>query len=152
MRPSFARMIRRWLTLRGRGAHERSGSDPEDTIKALEDRLAAWQLGWPPGHFYSPLPDLAGIRAREADIFGPPPRSLPGIELNEATQLALLERLAEYYPKQPFADRKQPHLRFYFDNPNFSYGEAIVLYCMLRHLRPKRVIEIGSDPSIDASK
>lgn len=29
-------------------------------------------------------------------------------------------------------------------NGYFGYGDALALHCMLRHLRPKRVIEIGS--------
>src|SRR5262249_6684164 len=33
---------------------------------------------------------------------------------------------------------------FYFGNGLFGGTDALVLYCMLRHLRPRRVIEVGS--------
>lgn len=100
--------------------------------------------GWPPGHFYSPIPSLREVRKREQQIFGPPPSDIPGVELNEAAQLALFQTLTRYYGEQPFGDHQQADRRFFFDNPNFSYGEAVILYCMMRHLRPKRIIEVGS--------
>ena len=58
--------------------------------------------------------------------------------------MGLLARLEEYYPKLPFTDQKRPGLRYCFENPNFSYGESIVLYSMISLLRPKRIVEIGS--------
>ena len=30
------------------------------------------------------------------------------------------------------------------DNPHYSYTDGIILFCMLNHLRPRRLIEIGS--------
>ena len=95
--------------------------------------------GWPPGHFYSPVPDLREIRRRSDLIFADPPRRLPGIDLNEAGQLALFGELADLYPSRRFA-------RFSLENPNFT-TEAIVLQCLMRHLCPRRVVEIGSGHS-----
>ena len=34
--------------------------------------------------------------------------------------------------------------RFYFNNPAFSDGDADIYYLMIRNLKPKRIIEIGS--------
>ncbi len=101
-------------------------------------------LAWPPGHFYSPIPSLAEVRRREATLFGPAPRTIPGLDLNETGQLKCFAAMAPYYPEQPFAATPQPNLRFHFDNPNFAAGDGIILYCLLRHVRPSRVIEIGS--------
>ncbi len=112
--------------------------------EAVTAQLAVYQLGWPPGHFYSPIPDLADIKRREAEIFPLPPAQIPGVDLNEAGQLRLLHRLSAYYAEQPFADHKQEGVRYLFDNPNYSYGEAIILYAMIRHLRPEKIIETGS--------
>lgn len=109
-------------------------------LRAEHDR---WQVGWPPGHFYSPIPALDEIRANEKQIFRFPDQ-LPGIEMNLQGQFRLLEQLSAFYDEQPFAAQRQERLRYFFDNPNYSYGDAIVLHCMLRYLRPKRVIEIGS--------
>lgn len=115
-----------------------------NTVEALRGVLAAYERGWPPGHFYSPIPNLSEIASDEERLFGPPPRTIAGVELNEARQLELLQQLQAYYPLQPFADEKQPGIRYWFNNPNFSYGEALVLYSMLSLLKPKRVVEVGS--------
>src|SRR5262249_3228935 len=69
--------------------------------------------------------------------------TVPGVDLNEDGQLRTIRELAAFYPDLPFADRGGP-LRFHYDNPNYSYGEAMILYGMMRKLRPKRVVEIGS--------
>jgi hypothetical protein len=120
--------------------------DPAARITRLNRELQAGRLGWEPGHFYSPLPDLVDIHRREAAIFTPP-ADVPGVNLNLARQLELLEQLAGQYAGLPFTEQKQPGLRYYFDNPNFSYGESIVLYCLIKLLKPKRIVEIGSGHS-----
>lgn len=114
------------------------------TIKDLRENLARYERGWPPGHFYSPIPNLEEIAYDEERIFGSIPPTIPGIDINAAGQLDLLEQLRPYYASQPFSDEKQNKLRYWFNNPNFSYGEALTLYTMLSLLRPRRVIEIGS--------
>jgi hypothetical protein len=112
-------------------------------IAKLQSKLARYELGWPPGHFYSPIPDLSQVREREHEIFCLPV-DLPGIDLRVDEQVRLAHELAYFYPEQPFEDHKISRTRYYFLNPNFSYGEALALYGMLRYLRPQRVIEIGS--------
>jgi hypothetical protein len=99
----------------------------------------------PPGHFYSPIPDLREVKAREKDIWRrEAAKEIPGIDLNEQAQLELLDRLKAYYAEQPFTEEKTPHCRYYFANDFFNFCDGIIYYCMLRHLKPKRVIEIGS--------
>jgi len=72
-------------------------------------------------------------------------RARPGIEFNEAAQVRLVEEFADkYYGEMPFEPHKKDGLRFYFENVMFSYGDATSLYCMIRHLRPRRIVEIGS--------
>ncbi|MBP9655776.1 MAG: class I SAM-dependent methyltransferase [Rhodocyclaceae bacterium] len=97
-----------------------------------------------PGHFYSPIPDPEEIRRDEARIFGAPPRQLPGIDMREAEQMQLLESFAGYYESMPFRAEKTAGLRYHFDNPAYSYSDAILLHCMIRHVRPRRFIEVGS--------
>jgi hypothetical protein len=115
-----------------------------DAIAAERDSLRR-ECGFvPPGHFYSPMPSLAEIERDAARIFGPFPRTIAGIDMHEAEQLELLARFAGYYPEIPFAAEKTAGLRFYYENPAYSYSDAIFLHCMIRHLRPRRLIEIGS--------
>lgn len=103
----------------------------------------------PPGHFYSPIPSLDDVRARRSQLFPAQiPRSLPGIDLNVEEQLRVLEDFKTYYRELPpgwtgttAPDRPQ---RYSFANDSYSYSDAICLYCMIRHLQPRRIIEIGS--------
>ena len=92
----------------------RDATSPQDP-EAIE--------GWPPGHFYSPIPSLREVRRRESAIFGAMPQALPGIDLNDAGQVALFHELQRYYAEQPFSDQPEAGRRFGFVNPNFSYGE-----------------------------
>src|SRR5262249_750673 len=39
---------------------------------------------------------------------------------------------------------RTPPLRYHFENPSYSWGDGSVLHAMLRLLRPRRLIEIGS--------
>ncbi|GLC28490.1 class I SAM-dependent methyltransferase [Roseisolibacter agri] len=113
-----------------------------DELRAIEREL--WQT---PGHFYSPIPSRSELQSREQVVFGEPPGELPGIRLNEAGQRATLERLAEQLRDEPQLIEGWPGRRYSFDNPAFSYCDALVWHAMLRLLRPKRVIEVGSGHS-----
>ena len=105
----------------------------------------------PPGHFYSAVPPLTDIRARASRIFDRNCRTVAGVDLREADQLALLERFAEYYCDQPFTATRHEDRRYFFENETYSYSDALFLHCMLRHVRPKRVIEVGSGYSSAAT-
>jgi hypothetical protein len=97
-----------------------------------------------PGHFYSPIPSLDEIKRDEQQIFGNIYQNIPGIELHELEQLKLLEEFTHYYEEMPFQAHKIEGLRYYFENSSYSYSDAIILYSMIRFLKPKRIIEIGS--------
>lgn len=99
---------------------------------------------FPPGHFYSPVPDITKVRADAARIFDRDRRDLPGVDLRESAQLELLEQFVPFYKELPFAPTTSPGLRYHYENDFFSYGDAIFLYSMLRVLRPKRLVEVGS--------
>lgn len=116
----------------------------------LHDLVTAWKRHLryvPPGHFYSPIPNLDEVRANESAIFGSTPEVIPGIDIAETSQLQLLEEFKTYYAELPFPIHKTPPLRYFFENSAYSYSDAITLYCMIRHAQPKRVVEIGSGHS-----
>ena len=98
----------------------------------------------PPGHFYSPIPSLDEVAVREDVIFNKIPRKIPGIDLNAEEQMNMFAGFKEYYDELPFKADKTDSLRYFFENPTYSYSDAILLYCMIRHAQPKRIIEIGS--------
>jgi predicted O-methyltransferase YrrM len=95
------------------------------------------------GHFYSPLPSLDEVRAREARVFAVPDE-IPGVELSVDRQLALWEKLRGFYATQPFGFERTARCRYTFDNPNFAPADAVTLHSLLRHLRPQRIVEVGS--------
>lgn len=130
----FHRLIRRLRYVR----------DLERERDDLRAEVSHWKTWMSPGHFYSPIPSVDDVRKREAEIFADPPPSLPGIDLNAEAQFALVQQLRDFYAEMPFPRVKSDGLRYWFDNWAFSYADAIFLYSMLRHLRPRRVIEIGS--------
>ena len=98
----------------------------------------------PPGHYYSPIASLSEVRSNEERIFGIIEEEIPGVDLWEAEQLDLLNHFRKYYAELPFGSYKQENLRYCFENPSYSYSDAIFLYCMMRHIRPKKIVEVGS--------
>lgn len=113
-------------------------------LKAEERDILMNALGFPPGHFYSPIPSIEEIKQKQDKIFGNFPQTLPGINLNIEEQLDLLKTFKPYYDEQPFTSHKVEGLRYYFENGFYSYSDAIFLYCMIRYTQPQKIIEIGS--------
>lgn len=106
-------------------------------------RVGTWM---PPGHFYSPITFTEEIKLREDEIWKKPmpDRVIAGVDLNEEAQLKLWDEFTGYYREQPWTAARQEGLRYFFDNENFAYADALFLYYMLRHLRPRKLIEVGS--------
>jgi hypothetical protein len=98
---------------------------------------------YPAGHFYSPVPTPADVRARvqSLDTMGD---DIPGIKLNVDEQLELLGSYQRYYADLPFPEEPTPDRRYYFRQTTFCYADAIFLYSFLRHVQPRRIIEVGS--------
>ena len=104
-------------------------------------------LLFPIGHFYSPICDPVELREHEAEIWpAAAPGEMPGIALNTAAQLRLLDALAPFVPEisYPYDAAQGSPPRYFYSNDQYPCLDAEVLFCMLRHLRPKRVVEIGS--------
>ena len=110
----------------------------------LEAEVAKYKTWVPPGHFYSPYPSRDEVARRAAAIFDRSGRDVPGIDLNESRQMALLEELKRFYAEVPFTAEPGTDLRYHFENRYYSYSDAIFLYSVIRHLSPKRIIEVGS--------
>ena len=135
--------VRRWLseleTLRGEnGLLKRDLRSSKNELDRIQRTL--WV---PPGHFHSPIPAVRDLKVNQDEVFDLPP-AVRGVDLNEMEQVDLVKEFGLLYPEQPFMPGKTSGRRYLFENPNYSYADAITLYCMIRHLRPKRIIEIGS--------
>ena len=83
------------------------------------------------------------VKRRSAELFRVP-GSLPGIDLRADQQLERARQFAPYLDDFPFTAASQPQLRFRLGSGRYADGDAIALYCMLRHIRPRTYLEIGS--------
>lgn len=96
-----------------------------------------------PVHFYQPIPDT---RTLGEDLWTSE-SELKGIDWNEAGQLDLLSRVFPQfqpeYDEIPSGATKSPS-QFHFNNGSFDGTDALVLYCMIRHFRPARIVEVGA--------
>lgn len=96
-----------------------------------------------PGSYSSPIVDPVDIGKREDEIFSINSKNIPGVDLNEEYQLTLLKNFERYYPEIPFNEIKNER-RYYYDNGYYLHSDAIVLYSMIRHFHPQRIIEVGA--------
>ncbi|HVE50984.1 MAG TPA: class I SAM-dependent methyltransferase [Casimicrobiaceae bacterium] len=101
----------------------------------------------PAGHFYSPVVSISEAINDSAKLFDATPSEIPGVDLNEAGQLRLLEEFEKLYPSIDFPELKAEGRRYFYENRSYSYSDAIMLNCMMRKFRPNRVIEVGSGHS-----
>lgn len=120
---------------------------PIAALIAERDALVKAQGFAPPGHFYSPIVAIEEARRDERRIFANVPRSLAGIDLNESRQLENLDKFDELYSSIDFSANKSSSHRYYYENPAYSYSDAIMLHCMMRCMKPHRIIEVGSGHS-----
>lgn len=99
---------------------------------------------YPRGHYYSPLPDIGEVESRADVLFREEDDLAPSIDLKAENQCRLLLELAHYYNEFCWPARPSRDFRFYQDQEFFGQGDAIILYSLLRHFKPKKVIEGGS--------
>ena len=112
----------------------------------LAEKLQSFQYRegiFPNGHFYSPSPDRKMIEEETAFV-APPPMTIAGIDLQPERQLALLDAFRAYGPDVDFPEHADGRHRFYYQNEYFADADAIALFCMMRHVRPTRIVEVGS--------
>lgn len=108
----------------------------------LRSELA--RMRWKPGHFYSPVPSIDEVKNDADRIFFDSGDSLGAIDLNETGQLNTLHAFKQFYKEIPFEAEKSDRYRYWFNNDTYSYADGVTLFCMMRHLHPQRIIEVGS--------
>ncbi len=100
---------------------------------------------YPNGHYYSPVFSIEDIKKRENEIWKNVNKDgIFGIELKTEEQKKLIFQLSKYYKELPFKKEEKAKIRYYYKNAYYSYADGIILYSMIRHFKPKRIIEIGS--------
>lgn len=114
------------------------------SLRSRREEGNTFPEAFPPGHFYSPLPDPHAVARDKAILFDRAITAVPGIDVRANDQLSLVSQFAEFYHDLPFEREPRDGVRYYYDNSWFPYGDAIILYSMLRRYRPRKVIEVGS--------
>src|SRR5688500_7589686 len=102
---------------------------------------------FPDGHFYSPVVDTDEALADQSRIWHGK-TSVPGIDMREERHRVLL---VEHFPAllrdydYPLEGPEDENLSFYYEhNSQFRWMDSRSLFCLLRMIRPTRLIEVGS--------
>jgi hypothetical protein len=97
-------------------------------------------------HYFQPVPDTRTLRS----TLWEKPSELPGIDLRGESQIELLhsfrDRFLNEYSEFPLEPTDNPN-EFYLSNDSFEFVDAEILYSMIRHFKPNKMIEIGSGRS-----
>ena len=96
-----------------------------------------------PNHFYAPIPDTRTL----TDQVWSSSNEVAGLDLDEAGQLRRLAAFeasfGDEYRAFPRAATASPR-DYFVNNRQFEGVDGEVLWCMVRSLRPRHVIEVGS--------
>ncbi|MGE5611849.1 MAG: class I SAM-dependent methyltransferase [Bacillota bacterium] len=97
-------------------------------------------------HFYQAIPDTSAL----PKDFWDRRSEMVGVDLRDQVQLRLLQTFAAKYRGEyerfPMDRPEQPH-QYFVKNGMFAGVDGEILYCMVRHFKPKRIFEIGSGNS-----
>lgn len=74
-------------------------------------------------------------------------RNLPSLDLNIKEQLEILRNFKYGDEIRQIASRLKSELAFNFEQEMFGPGDAEYLYSMVRHFKPKKIIEVGCGQS-----
>lgn len=112
-----------------------------DTRRAIQ----AERINVVPANFYSDIPSLAEIESSFEFTVADGPYNDPGVFDRDRMNafLTIIDRYADEFDPPVEGDIQAPQ-GYFWRNPAFSYSDAMAYYCILRHHRPNRVIEIGS--------
>lgn len=94
-----------------------------------------------PYHYYQPVFNPHDL----AETIWTKPDPLYGIDMNVPGQLTLLGSFTAFSSELLAIPINEPSegYGFFYDNTFFESGDAEILYSMVRHIKPKKVMEIG---------
>jgi len=104
--------------------------------QSQHDTLDRWGYHIRPVHYYEPLPNFATITEESLNRR----RDYPALNFNWSEQLRLVKELTPYRPE---LEKLSLDSSFDFDNGFFSGFDAASYYALIRHLKPRRVLEVG---------
>lgn len=116
---------------------------PELATPAALD--AGAPMRFPVGHYYSPMFDARELAEQRDRIWPATPRPTPDVEWRESAQLELCQQIfGEQEPLALSPDQSEDPTEYWAGNDQYPPLDAWVLAALLRHLRPARMVEIGS--------
>ncbi|MFZ2113276.1 MAG: acyltransferase family protein [Solirubrobacteraceae bacterium] len=102
-------------------------------------------LLFPLGHFYSPMYDTQTVLANRTLLWPTTPRPTLDLDWHGKEQLDLCNRVfAKQQPLPLRQEQSEDPTEYWCGNDQYPPLDARILAAMLRHLRPRRMIEIGS--------
>lgn len=100
----------------------------------------------PLGHFYSLYPDMKDIDKKYNEVCSR--EEIKNIDFNVDLQYSFLERMKTLLPTIPDWEKHNHSIngkyRYQIDSTSFCVPDATCLHLMLRILKPRRLIEVGS--------
>jgi predicted O-methyltransferase YrrM len=97
-----------------------------------------------PGHYYSPIVDPSTIAEYVENQFLQEPDDMKGLHFDEDAMVEFWKENAEFIKNTRFSEDDDGKNRYYYNNDQFPYGDAMMLRAMIAHSQPKYVIEVGS--------
>lgn len=101
-------------------------------------------------HYYQPVFDGSKLDEKVWSA----PDLMSGVDWNEEEQLSLLRKFT--YQRElsniPLVKTSKQSLNFSHDNASYGPADAEMLYNMIRHFKPQRILEIGSGHSTKMAK
>lgn len=89
-------------------------------------------------HYYEPKFNFS------KHIFSEKARHLPGINFNVNFQLEFLNKLNFQDELSSLPWDEASELKYYYNNSSFPCGDSELYYSIIRLLRPKKIVEVGS--------
>jgi hypothetical protein len=108
----------------------------------LENQVS---FGWPNGHYYSPVHKLEDLDSYPKVVKrskGKFVKDIPGF--SEKQMLKNFNRIKKYFKDFDYPEREDDKNRFFIRNDSYPITDALILFGMLKDMKPKRIIEIGS--------
>ena len=115
------------------------------------DLIQQHKLNITPANFYSNIPSVAEVResfeyrSDEGQIGSYFSETIFSRGRTEDFLARLQEYAKEFDP--PLEKPAHNDRAFYWNNSSFSYMDAMSYYCIIRHFKPKRILEIGAGNS-----
>lgn len=115
-----------------------------------QESFAQWYRLWEASgfhitrnHFYEPIPDSRNLKPE----LWSQPHSLPGVEMNDPTQRHFLNSIVPRFQTELESlplDAPTAESPFYLRNGRFEGIDPLLAHCVVRHFRPRQIVEVGS--------